>query len=252
MKSSIIVYKNKGAFSEEEQDVMIKILEKGKEPIRKIMIHRSFLLLMPETALVEEALRKIKDIPLGCIFVYNKLNTAEVRGKIEYGSLLYYNKTKTLGEIMEPLFCLPENLSRGDALKLMFEKKIEGVGVIDEYGSFCGYFTLVNGLKTMLSSFEVNSENEEIRVRGEELYKKKVNTKLVSGDMEIDTLKEWLPPSLQKMGRDYKTIGGLLTNYLGIIPKEGDKFEIDGWIFYILSGTEVKVDKVIIKKKEVL
>lgn len=251
MKSSIIGYKNKGAFSEEEQDIMIKILEKGKEPIRKSMIHRRFLLLMPETTLVEEAIRKIKDIPLGCIFVYNKLNTAEVKGKVDFSLLTYTEKTKMLGEIMEPLFCLPENLSRGDALRLMFEKKIEGVGVIDEYGSFCGYFTLISGLKIMLSSFEIKSDTEE-KIKEEELYKKRINTKIVNGDTDVDLIKKWLPPSLERISKDYRTIGGVLTNYLGFIPKEGDKFEIDDWIFYILSATEVKIEKIIIKKKEVL
>jgi CBS domain containing-hemolysin-like protein len=66
--------------------------------------------------------------------------------------------------------------------------------------------------------------------------------------MELDSITGYLPKNLLNQTSNYRTVNGLLTNYLGRIPKTGETFAIGECKFYILSSTPTKIDQVLIQK----
>jgi len=54
---------------------------------------------------------------------------------------------------------------------------------------------------------------------------------------------------LKKNDIEVRTLNGLLTNYLGKIPKSGERFVIDGWDFYIILANPTRIESVMIRKR---
>ena len=46
--------------------------------------------------------------------------------------------------------------------------------------------------------------------------------------------------------RDYQTIGGFVVSKLGHIPKEGETFECQGYVFEVVDMDRHRVDKVLL------
>jgi CBS domain containing-hemolysin-like protein len=78
----------------------------------------------------------------------------------------------------------------------------------------------------------------------------KGRSRVVEGLHEISLLQDWLPPSLMKDSLNVRTINGLLTNYVGSIPKSGDRVAIDGYNFYIIKASPTRIERVLISKGE--
>jgi putative hemolysin len=244
MKSGVIASHNSGAISTQEQDMIVRLLDRGSQPVRNFMVHRSHLVLMPREALCEEALKTLQRVHQLFVLVYNKTNTGQVIGMVHLGTLIRCAPTLPLYEVVKPLQWISAGMEVAEAIELLFEKGSPDAGIIDEYGSFCGVFSLSTGLRSVVAPL-FNPPSKPCLPAGGK-------TKLINGDTVVETMAGWLPPSLEKRAHQARTVNGLLTGYLGFIPQSGDKFAIDGWNFYIISASPVKIGSVLIRKKEAL
>jgi CBS domain containing-hemolysin-like protein len=135
---------------------------------------------------------------------------------------------------------VPETLEVADLISFMFAQKLSIVCVLDEFGSFSGLFSLSDGLKRVMQFRTERPVQESIGL----------STKVFSGLQEIEEMAEWLPETLIAASSDVRTLNGLLTRYLGRIPKTGERFAVDGWNFYIMSSGLTKIESVLIRKSE--
>lgn len=244
MKSGVMASRNTGAISVQEQDLIVRLLDRGSQPVRNFMKHRSNLVLMPRETLCAEALTALQKMHQLFVLVYEKNTTDRVIGMVHLGTLLRCAPTRFLHEAVKPLQWIPAGMAVAEAIELLFEKGSFDAGIIDEYGSFCGLFSLFEGLRNMAAPLFSAPPKPCIPAGGK--------TRLIKGDTAVESMAGWLPPSLEKRVHLARTVNGLLAGYLGYIPQPGDKFAIDGWNFYIISASPVKIVSAIIKKKESL
>lgn len=242
MKSGVVASRKSGAISAEEQDMIVRLLDRGALPVARFAVHRRHLTLMPPDVTCNAALEKLRVMRQLMVFVYDRTSTGRILGRVHCSLLVRSAPDQTLGELVQPLTYVLSTMDVAEAIGLLFEKGCSDAGVIDEYGSFSGLFSLTSGLRNVLApiSGEVGAEAVQTTRR----------TRLFAGDTELETMEGWLPGAVMESSRQVRTLNGALAGYLGFIPQTGDKFAIEGYNFYITSACPVKTESILIRKRE--
>jgi len=242
MKSGVVASRKSGAISSEEQDMIVRLLDRGTLPVARFAVHRRHLTLLPPDVTCEAALEKLRALRQLIVFVYDCGNTGRILGRVHCSALARSAPDQRLGELVQPLTWVLSTMEVAEAIGLLFEKGCSDAGVIDEYGSFAGLFSLTSGLRNVLAPIS----DEE----GAQAVQAAKPARLFSGDTELETMDGWLPGALVESSRQARTLNGALTGYLGFIPQTGDKFAIEGYNFYITSACPVKIESILIRKRE--
>jgi len=243
LKSNVMESRRSGVISTGEHEVLVSLLDQGMLPVAQCMDHRSHLLMLPETSSCSEARNAAAVQKQTHIFVYAKEQSGRVQGVVHLSSILRSSPDTTLGELTEPLDYIPDTMDAAEALNVFLGRNLSVIAVVDEYGAFIGALTLDRGIRhifrPVFSSVESGEKTTVIADGTNGVYR---------GETEI-VLLGWLPRALHRAAAGSRTLSGALTNYLGTIPAEGDKFAIDGYNFYILEASPVKIESVFIKKR---
>ncbi|MBN1757861.1 MAG: DUF21 domain-containing protein [Chitinispirillaceae bacterium] len=245
LKSGVIASRNRGAISVEEQDMIVGLLERGTEPVRNFMLHRSSLTMLAGDVTVAAARSIFTTLKESFVVVYRRENTAQVTGIIPVATLLRSNPDEVLEQLVAPLLWVNGTVEIAEIIGVLLDKKKTLAGVTDEYGSFEGVIKLSHSLIRVLSPLLQQSA-------GEPYSEVRLQSKVVTGDTALEGLEGWFPPPARSGTVKPRTLNGLLTNHLGYIPATGDKFAIDGFNFYIIKANPRKIESVLIQKKESL
>jgi len=166
---------------------------------------------------------------------------------LEAGREVHVQKTLALphsAHLAEVAFILDEH-QKAPALSRKAEKKKkpslchDPFLVIDEFG---GLYGLCYHDDVFQALFGSNSPQRTTHQSSVEL----------SALQPAETVRELLPPTLQKLCAQHATLNGVLTDYLQRIPGEKESFEIDSHRFYIISATPTRINSVLIEKFEVI
>lgn len=243
LKSNVIESGKKGIFSNDEQMLLVNLLDRGTVPVAYCMEHRSKLCLYPDNISVTEAREAVMGKKCPKMFVYNSKQEGHVKGKVTALSLFKASPDTLLTHLIEPLTYVPDTMETAEVLGLLFRRECTEAAVVDEYGAFQGVLSIEKGVEYIMHPVFVSVDSYENNEESNPVY-----NGIYKGDYEVAFM-EWLPPSLQHSGQGIRTLSGVITNYLGYIPVSGDKFAIEGWNFYILSASPVKIDTIFIKKR---
>lgn len=144
--------------------------------------------------------------------------------------------------LREPFF-IPETKKVSDLLREFKEKKIHIAIVLDEYGGFSGIVCLEDILEEIVGEIFDEYDTEERLIE-----KLSDNEYLIISKISIFDLNEELNLDLPEDLAD--TLGGFIMENLGDIPKKGDCFSYRNYDFTIHSMTGYKIDKILLKIKE--
>lgn len=232
-----------GAITSEEQDMIVGLLDKGAEPVRMFMLHRTQLLIVPGTVRVGVMLEKLRERKQRFLLVHDLAYPALITGIVSLPVLLRSQLQLPVKEIMIQPLWVPESMNIVEAICFLHAQRRCEACLLDEFGSFEGVVTLDEGLRGFLALvFQPTGPQS-----GHAIEK----TKIFAGNTVADTMVGWLPPSLRKKGGEARTLNGLLTNFLGSIPQAGDKFALEECYFYIIAASSTKIESVLIKKKDI-
>jgi len=243
LKSGVIDSGRKGAISSEEQEMLVNLLDRGVVPVAQCMEHRSRIVLFPEHALSKDALRVLVKKKGTRVFVYAKEHPGQVTGVVRLSTLLHREQDEPLSALVEPVEYVPDTMEAAEVIGILITQQRSEVAVVDEYGSFTGVVSIENGINHILKPVFSPLERDDPGGAKSGGY-----DGVYSGETEIVTL-DWLPRSLFFSLSGARTLSGALTNFIGSIPLNGDKFAIEEWNFYILAATPVKIESVFIKKR---
>lgn len=242
LKTGIFESARSGAISSEEQRIITGILSEGSQPVRKLMIHRSFLQVVTENLTVSEAIEKLIETKQSFLLVRTESHPEQILGLASINALLKTDPGTMVRIIVENLIWVPESMEIAELVRYLFEIGNDKACILDEFGAFCGVFSLSIGVNRFFENvFPV-----------EPVSRKGIATKtmMFSGAQDIANITDWLPEILKKSGFEVRTLNGVLTNYLGKIPKTGDRFVIEGWNFYIILANPTRIESVMIRKKD--
>jgi putative hemolysin len=128
-----------------------------------------------------------------------------------------------------------------DLLREMQREGAHMVGVVDEYGNTAGIATMEDMIEEIIG--EVRDEHEP----GVDAVPEENGAFVVAGNFDLDNLKQLLDftPDAQS---DATTVGGLMSEWLGHVPKPGEAAERFGIRMVALASDDRRVEKVRILK----
>jgi CBS domain containing-hemolysin-like protein len=128
----------------------------------------------------------------------------------------------SIRDLMHEPYFAPEAVKIDDLLKELQKRKIHMGFVLDEYGEFAGIITVEDILEELVGEIldEFDHDDPEIQTVEPGVF-------LINGQVRVKDANEKLGISLP-LETSYETLGGLVIERLGCIPRRGDMVSIDG------------------------
>jgi len=136
-----------------------------------------------------------------------------------------------LEKILRPAFFVPESKRLNSLLREFQTKHNHMAIVINEYGDVSGLVTIEDVIEQIVGEIEdehdVDEDADNVVARDGGFY-------TVKAMMPLEDFNEYFDSTLS--GGGFDTIGGLLLNELGYLPKRGETVEIDGFRVTVLHA----------------
>jgi putative hemolysin len=140
-------------------------------------------------------------------------------------------------ELLRPIRFVPETKPVNDLLREMQEAGAHMAIVIDEYGNVAGLATMEDLVEEILG--EIHDEHEPER----DIQKESEGQFVADASLDLDRLHDLLGFRPAE-DTESTTIGGLVTEWLGHVPRPGEIVERDGIRIEVLAGDDLKVEQV--------
>ena len=207
--------------------------------VRDIMIPRAQMVVVVADDPVEEMLNTIIDSGHSRFPVIVE-NKDEVVGVLLAKDLLRFptesDRTKQdISTLVRTAVFTPESKRLNVLLKEFRTNRNHMAIVVDEYGGVAGLVTIEDVLEQIVGEIDDEHDTEEdanIRREGEDLYTVRALT-------PIDDFNDFFKTAFSD--EEYDTIGGLIMNQAGHMPRPGEHVSIDGHEFEILTGDSRRI-----------
>lgn len=245
---------NEGVLEEEESEMVQSALEFDEKSAFEVLTPRVDMLALDIDDDFETNKNKILTERYSRVPVY-KENLDNILGILytrDYLEELIDGKTPDIKLLINDAFFTYKSRKLSALMNDLRKNQVNMAIVTDEYGGTLGIVTMEDLIEEIVG--EIYDEDEDIE---KEYTKLRENCYFVSGDLEFDQLLELTDREDFDNDTESHTVGGFIFEHMGRIPKEGDKFEIDGLSFEAYKVEErriisaiVKVDPSKVKKEE--
>jgi CBS domain containing-hemolysin-like protein len=206
------------AISATDADVLQEIISLHSQTVKDCMTPRVDLPLMPHDADDAEAAPMLEGARVRHVPVFDE-KTDAITAMVDTDSWRLAQRPSWRSIARQPVF-VPETMLALDALRRHLPDDASAVVIVDEYGGFEGLMTRRNLVERLFGKVAPSrsSESSITSVGGGRF--------LISGAARVDEINRELDASLDAAGID--TIGGLVFNHLGYLPRPGERLEIGG------------------------
>jgi CBS domain containing-hemolysin-like protein len=226
-----------GALSAAESEMIQEIIKLGDKTAKDCMTPRVDVFSIPDDLPNEEAITQLKEKRHRRVPVFGE-TPDEILGILDVKRFLL-DPSEHYTEAMLPPSFVPETMKALDLMR-SFLKHPQGMAVIvDEYGGTEGVITLNDIVEEIIGDAAPVSDPA---LYIEHLGDGRV---IVSGRTRLDDLEE-LGFHLEEEGLD--TIGGLIFNRLGYLPKAGTHVQIDDVSLTVRRSSRKRVEEVLIER----
>lgn len=227
-----------------QMEMIEDALEFKEQEARNVMVPRTDIVAIPETATIKEVIEIAKEEGFTRYPVYRNSIDDIVGILIIYDILKKEIKDEMLAsEILHEPFFAPENIDLDVLLKEMQSHRRSMAIIVDSYGGTAGMVTMEDILEEIVGDIddEYDDDDEE-----KDVEQVSPNTWIAMADVEIDRLEDDHEIILPE--GDYETIAGLILDKLERIPHQGQFITIDPYRIQVLQATDKKIVKVKIHK----
>ena len=238
-----------GAFNKVESHIVHCALELDQLPVHEIMTPRAKVIWLNEEDTHEQVWHKIVISGHSHFPVYRG-NRDHTVGVVSVKSI-YANLAAGVGvalkDVMTPPLVVPESQT---VLQLVetFKQTGKHIAIVtDEFGSIVGLVTLNDMMEAVLGKFPSQGERAKPCVR-----KRDDGTWFIDAMVEIEEVRRALPGFRAAAGDepDYKTLAGFVLKRFGHVPREGETFTEQGYVFEVLDMDGHRVDKMLVMREE--
>lgn len=234
-----------GAFQKAETEMVESVLMLDTLPVRDIMTPRAKIIWLAKEEPPEAVWRKIVASRHTNFPVYEG-NRDNVVGIVSVKAIYANTAAGTparLADLMTPPLVAPASQTAIQLLETFKQSAKHTALVTDEFGGIVGLVTLHDVMESIVGDFPT----PEGRAKPE-AKKRDDGSWLIDGMIEIERLERVMPGLTfgDDEGKDYQTLAGFVVKRLGRVPKEGDAFESQGYVFEVLDMDRHRVDKVLV------
>lgn len=223
----------------DDQKMIEDILHFRDQIAREVMVpfHK-----LPVLGMSQDAVDAVRlSVDSGHRFIpVSQHRTDNMVGYVDTTELLWKQETSVKDVVRRASF-YPETRNIPDLLLDMNRNDQEVVFLVDEYGGIAG---MITPSQIVADIVHFTPENGTV---AEEITKLGPGTYLVSGEADLEDLGHELGVVF---GRGYtSTIGGYLSEKMGVIPEENSEYHEGGYVFIIDRRSERHVEQVKIRRR---
>jgi CBS domain containing-hemolysin-like protein len=219
--------------SADELEVVAGVLAFADRSIRDVMTPRTAIVAIPEGTPVGEAAH---------VFIqsgysrYPVLRSSldEIVGVVHSKDLLFLEPDAALP--VQPVLSVPATRHAADLLLDMQRSHARLAVVLDEFGGTAGVVSFEDLLNKLVS--DLFPTEPPVRTSETPLLE-------LDGGAPIVRLAEAFGRPVETRGA--QTVGGLLIQYLGRIPRVGERLALQGLEFDVVAASAVRVDRVVVR-----
>ncbi|MFO7447435.1 MAG: hemolysin family protein [Ignavibacteriaceae bacterium] len=237
----------RGTIIEEEHGLIQSIVKFRSVAVHEVMTPRVDMIAIPSDTDFNRLLEIITSSGHSRIPLFQE-TLDEVIGIIYAKDILPYLRNETLksqlslSKVARKAMFIPQSKMINDLMHEFQEKKMHIAIVVDEYGGTAGLITLEDIIEEIIGEIRDEYDKEENPVT-----KLDDNSFLVLGKLSIDELNELFNINITPENEDYETVGGMVLNYAGQIPKEGYTFRLENYKFTVKEVFNKRIKKVLVE-----
>ena len=234
---------SEGVLGDQTAEIIVGASELRKLSASNVMVPRQEVVFLSHDDSPEHVLKTIRNSGYSRFPYSSSGDLDEVKGIVfakEILSQLVQSVSTTIKwqKLVHDAIVVPETVALDSLLRTFREKRRHMAVVVDEYGDIQGIVTLEDILEEVVGDIFDESD-----LPSEDLWQRPDGTISAFGTAELHRICRILGVHVQG-DVEYSTVGGLLTESLGRIPREGDTIDWQGHRLTVLSAGRRGVDLV--------
>jgi CBS domain containing-hemolysin-like protein len=236
-----------GLIEEDDRKLIQSVVEFGDKVVREVMTPRPNIVAIQADASLEELRQLVITEQYSRIPAFDQ-NIDQIVGFVHVRDMFEVEEdqraSRRVRELLRPILFVPESKPVSDLMRQMQQENTHMVIVVDEYGGTAGLATMEDLLEVIIG--EIRDEHEpdsDITEDGQGGY-------IVSGNFDLARVNDLLDTFRREEDLESTTVGGLLSEWLGRVPKPGEVVERDGARIEVLASDDLRVEQVRISKPE--
>lgn len=245
-----LIHQSEVAIDAEEKSMLAGVLEVSETQVRDVMVPRSQMVVIDIEEDFDDILAAIIESGHSRFPVIGQ-DRDEILGILLAKDLLrYFGKDEAndvpLLELLRPVAVIPESKRLNALLKEFRDSHNHMAIVVDEYGGVAGLLTIEDVLEEIVGDIDDEHDQEEvafIRPDGDHNGKPSYAVRALT---RIEDFNEYFECDFSD--EDYDTIGGLVMQALGRLPRRGEKVQFGGFDFVVVKADKRRVDSLQVQR----
>ena len=236
-----------GLIKEEDRELIQSVVEFGDKIVREVMTPRPNIVAISADATLEQLRQLVITEQYSRIPAYEQ-NIDQIVGFVHVRDMFELEEDererRTVREVLRPILFVPESKPVNDLMRQMQQENTHMVIVVDEYGNTAGLATMEDLLEVIIGKIrDEHKPDSDIIEDGSGGF-------IVSGNFDVTRVGDLFDSFHREEDMESTTIGGVVTEWLGRVPKTGEVVERDGLRFEVLASDELRVGQVRISKSQ--
>ncbi len=215
------------------------VIQVAEMQVRDIMIPRSQIVVVERDSSLKTILSVVIESAHSRFPVIGESKDEVVGILLAKDLLTQINNDKNNGfnirEILRPAVFIPESKRLNVLLDEFRANRNHMAIVVDEYGGIAGLVTIEDVLEQIVGEIEDEHDIEEDKF----IHEHSNGTSIVKSITPIDEFNEHF--NCEIVSDDVDTIGGIVINALGHMPKRGESVTLSGFNFKVLRASRRRI-----------
>ena len=225
--------------AESESRIVDSLARFSETQAREVMTPRLDITALPTSSTVADARRLFRESHYSRIVAYAE-TLDDIAGVLHVRDLVSHDgpETATIDSLVRPALVVPDGKKIVDLLREMQSKRLSIAVLVDEYGVTAGLVSIEDIVEELVGEIK-----DEYDTEAEPIVTSKDGSINASARVSLETLKGALNPGFD-MPDGADTVGGLVMNLFGHVPKAGEKMDHEGYTIEVLEATPKRVGRV--------
>lgn len=221
-------------------DIIEGALDVSDKQVREIMIPRSQMVVIQQDSSLEDILKLVIESSHSRFPVIGESAddiTGILLAKELLPLLLNGQENFDINKVVRPAAVVPESKRLNVLLREFREQRYHMAVVVDEYGGIAGLITIEDILEEIVG--EIEDETDEEEQEGTMIRPQQDGCHLINALTPIEDFNEYFDAGV---GDDeFDTIGGIVIQAFGRMPKVDETIEVNGFSFRVAEGDNRQV-----------